>query len=189
MVPWAEFHEVGFPPPPVRSMMSDHRTTVAAARPIVTRGIRNGAVEVRPGQNVVPVRRIAAAVYHGAGFGEHSLLGQVVVAVQLIGHSRPLSRRATLCHGSSANPISRIDRPFVAARRCAQVGPPHAIRGTRGRRELLAVVSVCAFEARPEQHRCRARARYEKTDFGRFAPVTAHTATINATILVITCVP
>src|SRR4029079_19050703 len=67
--------------------VADHRRTLAALRPVAARRVdvagARRRVGLRAGQDVVHVRRVAAAVDDVAALGERGLLGEVVVAVQL----------------------------------------------------------------------------------------------------------
>src|SRR4051812_8968708 len=70
-------------PPAV--MMAEHRRALRAARPVlagaVLAGIEGGAVGLRAGQDIVPVRRVAASVDDLTLLVQRGLLGQLVVAV------------------------------------------------------------------------------------------------------------
>src|SRR4051794_28719728 len=68
---------------PLAVVMADERSPIAGARPIVAGLRRLGAVGQRSGENVVAVRRVAAAVDDIALFVERGVLGDaVLVAVE-----------------------------------------------------------------------------------------------------------
>src|SRR5256712_1236968 len=67
-------------------MMADHRRPLAALRPVaagaILAGRERGAVRLGAGQDVVHVRRVAAALDHVTLLGQRRLLGDIVLAVQ-----------------------------------------------------------------------------------------------------------
>src|SRR4051812_477340 len=69
-------------------MVPDDRRSCSALGPVaaglVLAGGEGGAVRLRAGQDVMPVRRVAAAADHVALFAERSLLGEVVLAMQTV---------------------------------------------------------------------------------------------------------
>src|ERR1051325_4809626 len=69
--------------------MADDRRALRAARPVLAGAVvascKRGAVRLRPGQHVMAIGRVAAAVDDLALFAERGLLCQAVGAVQL-GH-------------------------------------------------------------------------------------------------------
>ena len=119
-------------------VVAGHRGARAALGPVaaghVGRVGKLRAVGLRAGEDVVHVRRIAAAVDHGALLGERGLLGQVVRAMQFgdvlrDDHALGIGPRAF------ADAVAGID-PARSLR--AEVGAPRLAAGAGGLRQRLA---------------------------------------------------
>src|SRR6185295_3934874 len=124
--------------------VADHRGALAALRPVAARRVDiardRGAVGLRAGQDVVHVRRVAAAVDDVAALGERSLLSEVVVAVQLshvVGDDDALG----VAPRAGADAVARVDGRAAGARLRAEVGAPDAVAraGSGGERRAQAI--------------------------------------------------
>src|SRR5262245_44675080 len=128
-------------------VMTDHGRAGGALGPVaagaVVAGRERAAVRLRAGQDVVPVRRVAAAVDHLAFFIERALLGELVVgAVQIVDVLRDRLALGVL-PGAASDPVAGVDGT-VALR--AQIGAPGLAAGACHLRQLLAV-PIGAIEA------------------------------------------
>src|SRR5690606_31954189 len=126
---------------PLAIVMADHGGAVAAAGPVaagaILPGRERGAVRLRAGQDVVPVRAVAAAVDYLAPLVERGLLVEVVVAVQLVDVLRN-DHTLRVLPRSAPDAIARINR-LAAIGLSAEVGAPGAAARPHRLRELLAV--------------------------------------------------
>src|SRR5690606_7470434 len=121
-------------------VVTDHRAAVRrAARPVRARVLRGRAVLERAGQDVVHVRRIAAAVDLLPLLAERRFLAEVVVlAVQVLdalGNHHALG----VVPGPAADAIARVDGLPAALGRRAEVCAPGLVAGADRGCELLAV--------------------------------------------------
>src|SRR5262245_2095857 len=138
-IPGALEHGVG---PAAAIDMPDRGAAEGAARPVVAGEVHvagpGGAVHLRAGQHVVPVRRHAEAGHHGAALGQGVLGAElVVVAVQVLDAGRDHGALEVL-PGALADAIAGVDRAALRALIGAEIGAPGlAARAGRGR-ELLA---------------------------------------------------
>src|SRR6185436_1053940 len=115
------------------------------AHPVAARRVRRigsgvrGPVRLRPGEDVVLVRRVAAPGDHLAPLGERRVLLDVVpVAVQLGDVVRD-EHALRVVPGPVANPVLRVDRRVAGRPVLAQVGVPRLAAGAGGHGEHLAV--------------------------------------------------
>src|SRR5216684_3941874 len=99
--------------------MADDRSALFAARPVlaglVVAGGKCGTIGLGPGQRVMPVRLVAAAVDDFALFAECGLLGQIVRAMQLgdiLGDDRALG----ILPRPLADAVAGVDRGLAARR-------------------------------------------------------------------------
>src|SRR5437867_9251985 len=121
-------------------VMADHRRPLAALRPVaagaVLAGPERGAVGLGARQDVVHVRRVAAAVHRVALLRQRRLLGDVVRAVEL-GQVLGDDGALRVLPGAAADAIARVDGAGALA---AQVCVPGLAAGARRLREHLALL-------------------------------------------------
>src|SRR5262249_27260578 len=128
------------------------------ARPVAARVIgavgEGGSIQLRSGEDVVLVRRIADALDRLAFFSQCGDLREIVaapghferVAVQ-VGHALRDPSVLRVVPRTSADAIARVDGGLSARRARAQIRAPRAVvAGAGGGRELLAV-TIGAGEA------------------------------------------
>src|SRR5262245_50131625 len=132
---------------PLAVMMSHHGGALGALGPVATGAVvarrERAAVRLRPGQHVVPVGRVGAAVDRLALLGERRLLADLVVrAVEVIDILRDHLALGVL-PGSAADAVARVDGVATLG---AEIGPPRAAAGAGALRQLLAM-AVGALEA------------------------------------------
>src|SRR5688572_7494255 len=117
-------------------VMADHRAAVAALGPVAAGHVlvaRNGAaVGLRAGEDVVAVRRIAAAVHRRALFVQSGLLVDAAVGVQVVDALGDLLALGVLPR-PLADAVARIHGVG------AEVGAPLALAGAGGLGERLAM--------------------------------------------------
>src|SRR5580692_8342832 len=123
--------------------VAEHGSAFGAAGPIAARAILAGrerrAVRLRAGQGVMPVGGVAPAIDDVAFFGKRSLLGQVILAVQLgdiLGDDDALG----VGPGTFADAVASIGRRLAVGRLRAQIGVPSMAAGAGCLRQLLAVL-------------------------------------------------
>ncbi|CAD5375508.1 hypothetical protein OF001_U10195 [Pseudomonas sp. OF001] len=123
-------------------VVTDHGRAGGAAGPVaagaVLRAGEGGAVGLRAGEDVVHVRRIAAALDRHAALVEAGFLVEVVVAVQLgdvLGDQLALG----VVPGARADAVAGVHRRLAVTGAGAEVGAPGVAAGTDGLGELLAV--------------------------------------------------
>src|SRR4051794_36292600 len=106
-------------------VMTEHGRALRAARPIMTgtvvAGRKRSAVRLRAGQDIVPVWRIAAAIDDFPLFAKRGLLGQMIVAVQLV-ESAGDDVALGVAPGALADAVARIDAGTAVGRLRAQIG-------------------------------------------------------------------
>src|SRR5439155_9308639 len=131
-------------------VVADDRRAFAALGPVAAGGVaargREAPVGIRARQDVVLVRRIAAALDHLALLGQGGLLVDIVVlGVQV---AQALRHHHALGVAPRAFPDARARvYALVASRQCrAQVGAPVRVLGARGFGERVAM-RIGAFEA------------------------------------------
>src|SRR5688572_16300454 len=127
-------------------VVPDHRRTFAAVRPVAAGGVavdRKGApVGLRAGEDVVPVRTVAASVHRLAFLVEAGLLADLAVGVQVLDIFGDLLALRVLPR-AEADPVARMLGHLAGG---AEVGAPHAPARAGGLGERLAV-GVGAFQA------------------------------------------
>src|SRR5262245_55496575 len=118
--------------------MAHHRRSLVALRPVVASAIlagrERGAIRLGASQDVVHVRRVAAAIDDLTLLGQRRLLGEVVLAVKL-GHVLRDDDTLGVLPGARPDAVFRVDR---AASLSAQVRMPGLAARTRRLRERLA---------------------------------------------------
>src|SRR5262245_37454530 len=117
--------------------MTDHRRPLTALRPVATCAIlasrERGAIRLTAGEDVVHVRRVAAAVDHLSLLGQRRLLGDVVLAVQL-GHVFRDRLALRVLPRATPDSITCVDGPGALR---AQVGVPCLAARARRLRPFL----------------------------------------------------
>src|SRR5439155_13168254 len=145
-------------------VVADHRDSVAALGPVAAGHIlaagERGAVGLRPGEDVVLVRRVAPAVDDLAFFGERSLLAEIVVAVQLREVARDDDSLGVL-PGSVTDAILCVDRGCALCRGLAEISVPCNASGSRSGRQSLTVL-ICTREPAEIRTLAGARAGHEE---------------------------
>src|SRR2546426_72034 len=121
--------------------VADHRRALTALRPVAARAIvagrEGGAVRLGAGEDVVHVRRVAAAVDLLALLRQRRVLGEVVLAVEL-GHVLRDDDALGVLPGAAPDAVARVDR---AGPLRAQVRVPRfAARARRLRERLTGLV-------------------------------------------------
>src|SRR5215510_11419424 len=139
-IPGALEHGVG---PAAAIDMPDRGAAEGAARPVVAGEVHvagpGGAVHLRAGQHVMPVRRHANAGHHCAALGQRILLAKlVVVAVQVLDAGRDHGALEVL-PGALADAVASVNRAALVALVRAQISAPSLAAGASRGRELLAV--------------------------------------------------
>src|SRR5919108_416305 len=111
-------------------VVADHGRPLGALRPVaagpVLAGWKRAAVRRGAGEDVVPVGRVAAAVDHLALLIERRLLGEMVVAMQLVdilGDDDALG----VLPWAAPDAIARVDGLGAAHGLRAEVGAPGAV--------------------------------------------------------------
>ena len=106
-------------------VMPDLGAAVAAARPVVAGQVVAGerAVQVRAGQDVVPVRRVAAAVDDLALLGQRVLLAQLVAVAVQVGDARGYDDALGVLPGAGADAVLGIDGLGAAGAQVRAPGP------------------------------------------------------------------
>src|SRR5262245_21769169 len=130
-------------------MVADHGRPLSALRPVAASSILTGgkraAVRRGASQDVVPVGRVATAVDHLARLVERRLLGEIVVAVQLVDICGDDDALGVLPR-AAPDAIACVDGLSTTYGLRAEVGTPGAAAHTRRLRQRLAV-PVRALEA------------------------------------------
>ena len=116
-------------------MMADDGRAFAVARPVLAGRVaarrRIHALRIRPGQHVVLVGFVAAALDHLALLGERGLLGDIgLVGMQFIDRIGDDNALDVLPR-ALADPVARIDAGLALRRRGAEIGFPVGLGRTR----------------------------------------------------------
>src|SRR6266436_9136036 len=165
--------------------VADHRRALTALRPVAARAIvagrEGGAVRLGAGEDVVHVRRVAAAVDLLALLRQRRVLGEVVLAVEL-GHVLRDDGALGVLPGAAPDAVARVDG---AGPLRAQVRVPRfAARARRLRERLTGLVR--AGEAAEVGALARAGAGHEKLMFAgcacAMAAVPRHSIAIDTRI-------
>src|SRR5215204_3858235 len=126
--------------------MTNHRGTGGALGPVAAGAIlsrsKGGAVGLRAGQDVVPVRRVAAAVDHLALFAERRVLAEIIRRTMKVGDVFRDHRALGVLPRTASDAVLRIHRIRTL---CGEVRLPSFAARTGSLRQSLAL-TVGAFE-------------------------------------------
>src|SRR5688572_32989649 len=114
-------------------MADGGRGVGAGARPVVAALARRGTVQIRPGQDVVLVRLVAATVHDRAFFGQRVVLRQLVVVAVQIGDV------GGYLHALGDEPGTGPDAIFRMHLVGAEIGAPLPVADAGGLRQGRAV--------------------------------------------------
>src|SRR5688572_14188532 len=127
--------------------MAHHRGAGGAAAPVaagaVVAGRERRAVGLRAGENVVAVRRVAAAVDRRTLLAQRVLLAELVVRAVQVGDAGGDHRALGVLPGTLADAVLGVDRVGALG---AQIGAP-SLAGRAGGGSELGAMRVGAIQA------------------------------------------
>src|SRR3954470_15652015 len=153
--------------------MADDRRALRARRPVlaglvVTRG-KCAAVGLRTREDVVPVRRVAAAVDDLALLAERGLLGEVVGRPVQVGNVLGDHSALGVLPRSLADAVARVDGRLAVGGLRGEISAPGLAAGAAGLGQLLAL-RIGPPPGRRDRRPCQDRWRSRRTSCRRTAP-------------------
>lgn len=116
-------------------VMSNLCTTFGAARPVgtglVSSARERSTIELRPGENVVTIRRVATAIHHVTALGERSGLPQPVRRAMQIRNIHRDPYAPGIVPRTRTDAVSRVNGGLPPCRARAEVRVPGSIPCSR----------------------------------------------------------